>query len=76
MRKVYSRLTEKSKVAVPKLVRDTLGLSSGDRIRFRVTKQLVIVEKADQMDADDPFSAFSEWASDADEKAYKEFSRS
>jgi hypothetical protein len=32
--------------------------------------EIEIVEESDTSDADDPFATFTEWASDADDKAY------
>ena len=50
--------------------RSTLG-KAGDTLRYRVTADGVLLYKAPATtEADDPFAAFSEWSSEADEKAY------
>ena len=55
---------------IPREIRDTLGLRPGDTLRYRLTEQGVLLDKAAANEADDPFAAFSEWSSAADEKAY------
>jgi antitoxin PrlF len=67
---VFSRVSVKSQTVIPREVRDRLGLKPGDTLRYRVTEDGVLLDKAPANEADDPFAAFSEWASEADEKAY------
>ena len=55
---------------IPRAVREQLGLQAGDRLRYRLTAGGVLIDKAPASEADDPFAAFSEWSSEADEKAY------
>ena len=67
----YSRISVKSQTVLPKQVREALGVRPGDTLRYRITEQGVLIDKARQAgDADDPFAAFSEWSSAADEEAY------
>lgn len=66
----FSKVSSKAQTVIPKEIRDRLGLKPGDTIRYKVTKTGVEIERASAT-ADDPFATFSEWASDADEKAYK-----
>lgn len=49
---------------------ERLGLKPGDMLRYRLTADGVLLDKAAAGEADDPFAAFSEWAGEADEKAY------
>jgi bifunctional DNA-binding transcriptional regulator/antitoxin component of YhaV-PrlF toxin-antitoxin module len=56
---------------IPRQVRERLRLKSGDTLRYRMTDEGVILDKAPANEADDPFAAFSEWSSEADEKAYR-----
>lgn len=63
-----SKVSTKSQTVIPRQVRDRLGLKPGDMLRYRITDQGVFIEKA--IEGDDPFASFTEWASDADEKAY------
>ena len=44
--------------------------SPATRLRYRVTDDGVLLDKAPANETDDPFAAFSEWSSAADEKAY------
>ena len=67
---VFSRVSVKSQTVIPREVREKLDLKPGDRLRYRVTDDGVLLDKAPANEADDPFAAFSEWAGKADEKAY------
>jgi len=68
----YSKVSVKSQTVLPREVRERLGVKPGDTLRYRVTEAGVLIDKAPAAEADDPFAAFSEWASEADEKAYGE----
>jgi antitoxin PrlF len=60
----------KSQTVIPREVRERLALKPGDTLRYRVTEDGVLLDKASTNETDDPFAAFSEWSSAADEKAY------
>ena len=67
----FSRVSVKSQTVIPRAVREQLGLRAGDRLfRYRLTEDGVLIDKAPASEADDPFAAFTEWSSEADEKAY------
>ena len=66
----YSKITSKAQTVIPREVRDRLKLKPGDRLRYRFTPKGVLIEKADP-EGDDPFATFTEWAGEADERAYK-----
>lgn len=66
----YSKVSVKSQTVLPRAVRDTLGVRPGDMLRYRMTEKGMLIDKAPANEADDPFAAFSEWSSEADEKAY------
>jgi len=66
----FSRVSVKSQTVIPRAVRERLGLQTGDRLRYRLTEDGVLIDKAPASEADDPFAAFTEWSSEADEKAY------
>ena len=66
----FSKVSVKSQTVIPREVREQLGLKPGDRLRYRLTDDGVLIDKAAATEADDPFAAFSEWSSEADEKAY------
>lgn len=67
---VSSKVTSKSQTVIPKEVRERLGLKPGDRIRYRIDANRVEIEREDPHPAEDPFVAFTEWAEEADDKAY------
>ena len=65
----FSKVSVKSQTVLPRDVRAKLGIKPGDTLRYRVTEEGVLIDKA-STEADDPFTAFSEWFGEADEKAY------
>ena len=67
---IFSKVSVKSQTVIPREVRERLDLKPGDTLRYRVTEDGVLLDKAPASEADDPFAAFSEWSSEADEKAY------
>jgi antitoxin PrlF len=66
----FSKVSVKSQTVIPREVRERLALKPGDTLRYRVTEDGVLLDKAPANEVDDPFAAFSEWSSAADEKAY------
>lgn len=70
MNAVFSKITTKSQTVIPKEVRALLRLKPGDRLRFAMTDNGIIIDKASNATEDDPFAVFTEWNSAADEKAY------
>jgi antitoxin PrlF len=65
----FSRVSVKSQTVIPREVRERLGIKPGDMVRYRLTDTGVLLDKAPASE-DDPFASFSEWSSEADEKAY------
>lgn len=65
----YSRVSVKSQTVLPRMVRDALAIHPGDTLRYRLTDVGIVIDKA-VPESDDPFVAFTEWASEADDKAY------
>lgn len=70
MVKANARITSKSQLVLPKEVRAKLGVGPGDTIEFCIDAKGVHVQKAQTVD--DPFATFDEWASKADEEAYRD----
>jgi antitoxin PrlF len=54
---------------VPREIREQLKLKPGDTLRYRLTNHGILLDKATEA-GDEPFASFSEWTSEADEKAY------
>jgi AbrB family looped-hinge helix DNA binding protein len=65
----FSKVSVKSRTVIPREVRQRLKLKPGDTLRYRMTDDGILLDKAIES-GDDPFVAFSEWTSEADEKAY------
>ncbi len=66
----YSTISVKSQTVLPREIRERLGIAAGDRLRYRVSRAGIIIEKADPDPMDDPFATFTEWASADDEEAF------
>ena len=66
----FSKVSVKSQTVLPRAVREKLGVRPGDTLRYRLTKEGVLLDKSSPAEADDSFGAFSEWSSAADDKAY------
>jgi antitoxin PrlF len=64
----FSKLSVEGRTVIPREVREHLKLKVGDTLRYRVTDHGILLDKAAK--TGDPFAAFSEWASEADESAY------
>ena len=67
---ITSKLSSKAQTTIPQPVRTALRLKEGDELAYEISDEHVILRKADDVAADDPFHAFREWDSDADRKAY------
>jgi antitoxin PrlF len=66
-----SKLTSKAQTVIPKAVREKLGLRPGDLVRSVFEGEHVVIDRAPTGIGEDPFATFTEWASEADEKAYR-----
>jgi antitoxin PrlF len=66
----FSKVSVKSQTVIPREVRERLRLRPGDTLRYRLTEDGVLLDKAPANEADDPFATFTEWSNEADEKAY------
>ena len=68
---ITSKLTTKAQTTVPQPVRAALGLKAGDLLWYELLDGQVILRKSPPTPVkDDPFGAFDEWRSPADEEAY------
>jgi len=65
----FSKISVKSQTVIPREVRERLKLKPGDTLRYRVTEDGILLDKASEA-GDDPFASFSEWTSEADERAF------
>ena len=60
----FSKVSVKSQTVIPREVRERLRLKPGDTLRYRMTDDGVLLDKAPANEADDPFATFSEWSND------------
>lgn len=67
---ITSKLSSKAQTTIPRPVRAALRLGEGDELVYQIEGDCVILTKARQEPIDDPFAAFGEWASEADQRAY------
>jgi len=65
----FSKVSVRSRTVIPLEVRERLKLKPGDTLRYRVTDDGILLDKATEA-GNGSFAVFSEWASEADEKAY------
>ena len=66
----FSKVSVKSQTVLPRAVRESLNVQPGDTLRYRPADGGFLLDKAPATENDDPFSAFAEWSSAADENAY------
>ena len=67
---ITSKLTSKAQTTIPLPVRNALHLAVGDELAYAIDGDRVILTKAAEVPADDPFATFSEWSSEADRVGY------
>ena len=65
-----SKLTSKAQTVVPRAIRERLGLRPGDTLRYRVTRNGVVIDKRPEPEGN-PFVEFVEWSGAEDEEAFK-----
>jgi AbrB family looped-hinge helix DNA binding protein len=69
-----SRLTRKCQTTIPKDIRDLLHVKAGDLVAFEAKGDVVTVRKATALDVEylrSVESTLTEWASAADDEAYR-----
>ena len=67
---ITSKLTSKAQTTIPLPVRRALRLAAGDELIYRIEGDHVVLTKAGDRLADDPFATFEEWSSEADRAGY------
>lgn len=69
----FAKVDADSRVLLPAAVRQRLGLTPGDSLRFVLEAGEIRIERAPSADVlDDCFATFTEWASDDDDRAYSD----
>ena len=69
---IPSKISPKGQTVLPKEVRERLGTGQADSLHYFIDARGVRIEKAQPPEQDDLFAAFREWATDADEAAYRD----
>ena len=69
---LLSKLTSKAQTVIPREIRAQLDLKPGDVVRYRHTDAGIVIDKLPPANEEDVLSAFSEWSSTADDRAYGE----
>jgi antitoxin PrlF len=72
MNAYFSKITSKSQTVIPREIRKHLGLKPGDRVRYGLSKEGVVLQRVKDGAEDDPFATFTEWSSADDEEAFKD----
>jgi antitoxin PrlF len=67
---ITSKLTSKAQTTIPLPVRSALRLTVGDELAYTIDGDRVVLTKAKEIPADDPFATFGEWSSEADRTGY------
>ena len=70
-----SRVTKKYQATIPQAVREVLGIAQGDCVAFEIEHGQVVLKKVPPLDWDylhTVAGTLSEWASEADEEAYRD----
>jgi AbrB family looped-hinge helix DNA binding protein len=67
----FSKLSKRGRTSIPREVRHRLGLKSGDIIRYEIDASAAWIANSQNPVGYELFAVFKEWASDADEKAYR-----
>jgi antitoxin PrlF len=71
---IHSRITSKAQTTIPRAVREALGVDVGDELAYEIDGERVVLRRYNPADPfDNPFAEFTEWASEADCKAYDGF---
>lgn len=67
---ITSKLTSKAQTTIPQPIRAALHLAEGDEIAYSIDGDRAIITRVSHAREDNPFTAFDEWNSEADRRAY------
>lgn len=69
-RETTARLSSRSRIVIPKSIRELLGIGPGDVVAFEERGGEVVVRPIRPASREATFATFDEWSSDVDEAAY------
>jgi antitoxin PrlF len=67
---ITSKLTGKAQTTIPQSVMTALHLKAGDAIVYAIEGEKVVLTRLAEEPIENPLPTFSEWSSEADERAY------
>lgn len=73
--KLTSKVTQKYQATIPQIIREKLEIAKGDRIVFEIEDEKVVLKKVSPIDweyLESLTETLGEWASSADEEAYRD----
>lgn len=70
MRRATAKLSARAQTVIPREVRERLGVGPGDSVEFEERDGDVVIRALRRQEGGDPFAVFTEWSSEADERAY------
>jgi antitoxin PrlF len=70
MKTCVSKISAKFRTTIPKAVREYLNLRPGDLLRYKLERNGTSIKLITDQAFADPFATFTEWASEADERAF------
>jgi antitoxin PrlF len=69
---IVSKVSVKAQTVIPMPVREILGIKVGDHVRYTITSNGIIIDRAPTGVFEDPFIAFHEWATPEEDEAWKD----
>jgi antitoxin PrlF len=65
-----SKLSSKAQTVFPREIRERLDLHPGDRVRYVMRGDDIVIQKVLPGVEEDPFATFTEWSSAEDDEAF------
>lgn len=72
MRNAIAKLSTRAQIVIPREIRERLGVGLGDSATFEERDGEVVIRPLRRLEGEDPLAVFTEWSSEADERAYAE----
>jgi antitoxin PrlF len=72
MSSMSSKVSVKAQTVIPLAIRERLGIRAGDTLRYTITPEGIMIDRAPLLNEEDPFVAFHEWATPEEDEAWKD----